>query len=523
MRRTLYGLSYIGFGYLCLALFPFSATGQILVCDWYSESAQQVVEFNNDGSFNRAFTTPALALQIPSGMALGGGGDLFVSSQGTSQVLRYDWKTGAYAGVFAENLYAPSGLLYDRASNSLYVSIFGNMDGKEIVRYNATTGAEIARFGAGVGGSGRAGLAMDGSGKLYVSDFTGLSISRFDPANNYAGSVFATLPNYHVGINGLAFDRSGHLNVAAMGYLELLPHVVYQLDSSGSIAGTINSGLKFPSGMALDADGNLLVANMGDYSPDSGSVGKYDPSNGTGTANFLTNESTFSPSAVAVEPNAVFWTGGASGSASNSWQNAGNWWRSTPAAGATLCFGAIADGSHLTNDNDFDPLTAFGGITFMREALAYTLNGHAIKLSGPVINQSNANEQTIDFALELVSGGGLFDTGPKDITVGGNISGEGALLKQGSGTLTLSGEVNSAASTTVAAGALVVAGALNSPTITVEDGAQLIAAGITAGTLTIGGAGASSNSLQTVPEPGAFALFAIGALGLFMFPLRRRR
>jgi autotransporter-associated beta strand protein len=511
---------WFGLAVALLVLSPFSAVGQILVADWYSESTEQVVEFNNDGTISRAFTTPSLALQVPAGMAVGAGSDLFISSQGTGEVLRYDWRTGAFVGAFASNLYAPSGLLYDPASNSLYVNQFGNLNGEEIVRYNATTGDVIARFG--VGNYTGAGMAMDANGKLYVSDVYSNTITRFDPANHYAPSPFAQISNI-AGINGLAFDNDGNLNVTA-GLLAP-PHAIYQVDAQGVSAPAITSGLNFPSGIALGADGNLLVANMGNYSPDSGSVGKYDPNLHTVIdQNFLTNGDYFAPSAVALEPNTAFWTGGAAGTASDSWKNADNWWHAPPANGAAVCFGAIADGAHTTNNNDFDPLTAFGGITFTRDAPAYILAGNSIKLAGPVINQSDVETQTISLGLELISGGGLFDTGANNIAVGGDLSGSGALVKRGTGTLTLGGAHNTAASTTVVAGMLDVAGTLNSTTITVAGGAQLTAAAIIADTLTIGGpADAACRNPRSVPEPGTFVLVLLAGLTFVTFPVRRRR
>ena len=496
MSRLQFGLRGIGLGIVCLGLFVLPVKGQILVCDYYSESTQQVVEFNGDGTFVRSFDTPPSALQVPAGMAVGGGSDLFVSSQGTGEVLRYDWKTGVCEGAFASNLYAPSGLLYDAATNSLYVDQFGNLNGQEIVRYNVTTGAVIARFG--VGNYTGASMAMDGSGKLYVSDLYSGVITRFDPANNYAATPFAWVSGAS-GINGLAFDRSGNLNVA--GGLLAPPHAIFQIDSSGTVVPAITDGLSFPSGMTLDADGNLLVANMGNYSAALGSIGKYDPIQRTVIQqDFITNGPNFEPSAVAVEPNAAFWTGGAAGDAS--WKNGANWWRSAPGNSATICFGAT-DGGHTTNDNDFDPHTAFGGITFTRDAPAYTLAGNSINLSGPVINQSGADTQTINLDLELVPGGGLFDTGPKNITVNGAIGGDGSILKQGDGALTLTGALNYAGSTTVAAGTLVVAGALDSPAVAVLGDSQLFAASIVADTLTVGGtsgAGAPANRARAMHD-----------------------
>ena len=116
-----------------------TAAGQLLVADRVSN---QILEYNLDGSFRRVLVQPSYpTLYTPSGMALGDGSDLFVASENTGTVLRYNWRTGAYMGVFASGLNGPGGLLFDQASNTLYVSEFGNYDGHQILEYNASTGA----------------------------------------------------------------------------------------------------------------------------------------------------------------------------------------------------------------------------------------------------------------------------------------------------------------------------------------------------------------------------------------------
>jgi autotransporter-associated beta strand protein len=533
MSRSKTVYSWIALGIACLSFCPRPAAGQIFAGDYF---ASQVLEFNSDGNFRRTVDPSGAALlDGPAGMTCGEGSDLFVTSQNINNttgnlgsVLRYDWRTGEFQGVFASLPNAgPSGLLYDRATNSLYVSEFGNGSpdsGKEIVRYNATTGAEIARFGIDVTGSALSGMAMDANGNLYVANFNKLTVTKFDPANNYAATPFAAI-DYGIGINGLAFDRSGNLNVATMGYAAyFLPHAVYQFDSAGNPAGALMSELNFPSGLTLDGDGNLLVANMGDYSANSGSVGKYDPVNHTVVkANFLTAGPYFAPSSVAVAPNTAFWTGSGSDSLPNSWKNSDNWTHAAPSAAAAICFAAPATGGHVANENDFDAGTTFGGITFSRDAPAYTLEGNKIKLAGPVVNQSDVDTQTIGLEMELVAGGGLFDTGPKDVAVTGAITGNGSLVKQGGGTLTLVAEPSYTGSTTVAAGTLIVEGALtHSPNIAVERDAKLIAASIVADSLTIGG-GPSGASVNAVPEPSAIVLALVAGFGFTIYKLRRRR
>jgi autotransporter-associated beta strand protein len=124
--------------------------------------------------------------------------------------------------------------------------------------------------------------------------------------------------------------------------------------------------------------------------------------------------------------------------------------------------------------------------------------------------------------MELVLGGGSFDTGVNNITVEGGISGDRSLSKKGAGILTLNGDLSYTGSTTVAAGKLVVNGALtHSPDVTVANGAQLFAASIVADSLTIGGS--NNSSAQAVPEPSAMVLAILGGLGLMTFLLRRRK
>jgi autotransporter-associated beta strand protein len=518
----------LGIAFLALPLLP--ARGQILVCDHnLSNISDQILEFSTTGTLIRSFSTPVYpgvgsALLGPAGMAVGSGSDLFVTSQYTGQVLRYDWKAGQYADVFAANLYAPGGLLYDRENNSLYVSEFGQFDGKTIVRYNATTGAEIARFGATAPGQGRSGMALGADGKLYVSNFNECTVTRFDPANNYAAEPFATVPSYF-GINGVAFDRNGNLNVAGM-----MPTSVYQFNAAGAATavGSFSAGMYFPSGLVLDADGNLLVTSMGNDNPVSGDdatgyVGKYNPTTGEVINAALLTHGTnplFQPSAITLEPaNTRFWSGSGTGSAANSWQNADNWGGAAPAANAALCFGATTAGGHVANDNDFNAGTEFDGITFTREATAYVLQGNKISLGGPVINQSAAN-QTIGLDVDLVAGGGLFDTGNKNVTVAGAIGGPGSLLKQGAGELILNGTLNYAGSTTVTAGTLRVANLIHSPEIAItRAGTQFFAASIVADKMTIG---TPAGAAHAVPEPSGIVALLLATLGVLVFPLWRR-
>jgi hypothetical protein len=115
-----------------------------------------------------------------------------------------------------------------------------------------------------------------------------------------------------------------------------------------------------------------------------------------------------------VEPPAHIWNGGAEGD--DNWTTAANWGGTTPSGNNALQFGPLTTG-HATNFNDFDAATQINGITFLTDAPQYNLQGHAIKLAGPVVNQSTQPQEIGLDEVELVSGGGPFDDGGQVLTL----------------------------------------------------------------------------------------------------------
>lgn len=92
------------------------------------------------------------------------------------------------------------------------------------------------------------------------------------------------------------------------------------------------------------------------------------------------------------------------------------------------------------------------------------LNGGVLKALRNETNFISANT-----TVNVQSGGAKIDTNGYNVTTGANLIGSGSLEKQGSGTLTLSGNGNSVGNLSVSAGTLYVTGALaSSGTITVS-------------------------------------------------------
>jgi fibronectin-binding autotransporter adhesin len=131
------------------------------------------------------------------------------------------------------------------------------------------------------------------------------------------------------------------------------------------------------------------------------------------------------------------WDGGGSDA---SWSTGVNWDNdAVPVFPKALTF--VGPGG-LTNTNDLSGVTA-SSITFDSAAGAFVIGGNAITLGGNInFNADPASPitQTINVDMDLGGANRIVATQPNgNITLGGVISGNNALFKNNSGTLTLSG------------------------------------------------------------------------------------
>jgi autotransporter-associated beta strand protein len=179
--------------------------------------------------------------------------------------------------------------------------------------------------------------------------------------------------------------------------------------------------------------------------------------------------------------------------------------------------------------------TLINGIIFPSNASAYTLAGTSIELGGTVINQS-ANDETISLPLQLVGGGGTFDTWPAGLTVSGPISGSGPLAKSGSGTLTLAGSGWYTGGTSVEDGLLVIDSSEAIPSgstiaTTVNAAVVLGDPSLPSDGTSVGGLAPGAPARSTVtnsevistPEPSTVALLLAASLGFAGVVFHRRR
>ena len=259
-------------------------------------------------SFGDGGAATAGQLNTPNGVALDGSGNLYIADWGNERIRKVDSSgnisTVAGNGTFgfsgdggaatAARLASPSGVALDALGN-LYIADTDNQRIRKVdTSGNISTVAGTGTAGfSGDGGAATAarlrspsGVALDGSGNLYVADRLNNRIRKVDSSGNIStvagsgtagfggdgGSATATAARLRSPA-GVTLDGSGNLYIA-----DTSNHRIRKVDSSGVITTVAGGGsslgdggaataarLRSPSGVALDGSGNLYIADRDNY------------------------------------------------------------------------------------------------------------------------------------------------------------------------------------------------------------------------------------------------------------------
>jgi trimeric autotransporter adhesin len=237
------------------------------------------------------------------GVALDGAGNLFISAPNLNQVVRLDALGGlsliagsgaaGYAGdngpAVLGSLNKPTGLALDSGGN-LYIADLGNNRIRKVSNGVITTVA-----GNGIAGSGGNGgpatnaslnapsyVAINPSGDLYISDSGNFWIRRVsggvitvfagDNSSGYSGDGGPATMAQLKQPAGLAIDAAGDVYVAdsANNCIRMISNGVITTVAGGGTSlnnavPPLSAQLKSPTGIAVDASGNLYIADLGDY------------------------------------------------------------------------------------------------------------------------------------------------------------------------------------------------------------------------------------------------------------------
>jgi len=179
---------------------------------------------------------------------------VYVASQTNGTVMAYD-VAGTIQTQIAAGLNNPTGLAVDGAGN-LYISDFGN---SAIRRYAVSTGT-LSTFAILPPGSGPFGIAFDREGSAYVSTLNTGLVYKFS-ASGVQQAGAAAVPS----ARGIAYNPAdGNLYVASTGSRDAIYRVTPDLSPSLFFQSDATHNIKQPRYLAFHpVTGQLLVSNSG--------------------------------------------------------------------------------------------------------------------------------------------------------------------------------------------------------------------------------------------------------------------
>jgi DNA-binding beta-propeller fold protein YncE len=217
-------------------------------------------------------------LEATAGVAVGPDGNIYVSSQNTGEILFYDGETGAPLssplpggrdGLFAllrteDHPGGAPGPLRFGPDGNLYVSDFG---GTTVRVFHGMTGVELPPAASGFGPPG--GLAFAPNGDLYVGNFGTSAIIRV--RNGAQQTFIASGTGPILTPSAMLLVPNGDMLVVSM-----FANEIHRYSASGAYLGLFAAiepvpppvdVTNYPSDIAFDADGNIVVAVLGATNP----------------------------------------------------------------------------------------------------------------------------------------------------------------------------------------------------------------------------------------------------------------
>lgn len=199
---------------------------------------------------------PTVGLSNPSGVAVDGNGNLYVSDPNNGRVLKETWSNGNYSqSTIFSGLNYPGALAIDGGGN-IYISTHDDQLWKETW---SNGGYSQSKVGSGLNQPNT--IVIDGSGNLFIADdYNGRVVKETLSGGSYTQSVILTCG--FVGgqscPSSVAVDASGKLFVTAYNSSQIL-----ELTPSGTAytQSNIGGGLVWPSCIMVDGSDNLYIAD----------------------------------------------------------------------------------------------------------------------------------------------------------------------------------------------------------------------------------------------------------------------
>jgi phosphodiesterase/alkaline phosphatase D-like protein len=246
--------------------------------DVYVTGSDRVQEFSPAGALIRKFGSPGSGngqFAGPSGIAIDSSGNVWVLDSFNYRVQEFS-ATGEFLSKFGSQgtgngqLGWAHGLAFSGAN--LYVSEFANNRVQEF----STAGAFIAAFGTAGSGNGQFhapwGIASDPTtGNLYVADLANNRIQEFSSTGTFIAAVGSegSGAGQLSGARGVAVGSTGNLFIADTGNNRIEEWTAAKVAGQPPTFATsftpanIEGSFKEPEAVAVDASGNIFVADSG--------------------------------------------------------------------------------------------------------------------------------------------------------------------------------------------------------------------------------------------------------------------
>ncbi len=276
-----------------IATTPMAMASDMLVSNWNTHS---VLAFDGaDGGFIEALIpSGAGGLSRAHSVRQGPDGNLYVTSNGTDEVLRYaadGTPLGAFVTAGSGGLDGPADAAFGPDQN-LYVSSIGQ---SMVLRYDGTTGAFIDTFvTVGSGGlSGGENIQFGPDQNLYVCSANNNTVKQYDGASGTFLSTYVAAGNGLTQPHDMAFLPNGHLLVASFAG----GNPIIEYDEFGVFDRILvppGMGLTSPHGLAIGPDGEVYATSFNTNrvlrfrTSDGQPLGVFASGNGLGGPTFVT-------------------------------------------------------------------------------------------------------------------------------------------------------------------------------------------------------------------------------------------
>jgi subtilase family serine protease len=192
-------------------------------------------------------------MTYPDGVAVDGSGNVYIADTGNSRVLMETLSGGSYIqSTIGSGLSNPDGVAVDGSGN-VYIADTGN---SRVLMETLSGGSYIQSTVASNGLNVPTGVAVDGNGNVYIADdFNDRVLMEALSVSGYTQSIIASGLNHPYSV---AVDGADNVYIADSYNNRILKETL----SAGSYTQTtIGSGLNTPLGVTVDGSGNVYIAD----------------------------------------------------------------------------------------------------------------------------------------------------------------------------------------------------------------------------------------------------------------------